>query len=114
VGEVLTTIAEQGGFVFSKKIDTHGSLKKAGECLGMSYRPAWEKIKATETNVGLNPIKNKGVNRGGYELTDEDRRLMAQYKSWSNTVEHAAVHSANEVFPFPVRPLKNRKILFQC
>jgi molybdate transport system regulatory protein len=95
-----------GRVLLLEKIDIHGSLKKAAECLGMSYRAAWGKIKATEANVGFSLVKKNAGKKGGYSLTDDGRRLMAQYKSWFCRVEDSAVQLANEIFPFPVRPFK--------
>jgi molybdate transport system regulatory protein len=87
-------------------IEIHGSLQKAAECMGMSYRAAWGKIKATETNVGVRLVRKNAGRKTGYSLTDEGRTLMAQYKSWLRRVEDSAFHSANEFFPFPVRQFK--------
>lgn len=89
-----------------EKIEMHGSLKKAAECMGMSYRAAWGKIKATEANVGFSLVKKNAGKKGGYSLTDEGRSLMVQYKSWFCRVEDSALTLATEIFPFPVQPFK--------
>jgi len=89
-----------------EKIETYGSLKKAAEAMGMSYRAAWGKIKATEANVGFSLVKKASGKKGGYSLTDEGRNLMAQYKTWFSRVEDFACESATEIFPFPVQPFK--------
>jgi len=89
-----------------EKIETYGSLKKAAEAMGMSYRAAWGKIKTTEANVGFSLVKKESGKKGGYSLTDEGRNLMAQYKSWFSRVEDFACESAAEIFPFPVQPFK--------
>jgi molybdate transport system regulatory protein len=34
------------------KIEEHGSLKKAAEDLGMSYRAAWGRLKSSENRLG--------------------------------------------------------------
>ena len=86
-----------------ERIETHGSLKKAAECMGMSYRAAWGKIKATEAVLGFKLVEKNSGKRGGYSLSNEGRDLMAQYRSWFNSVEEAATRSAKEIFPFPVR-----------
>jgi len=90
-----------------EKIETYGSLKKAAEAMGMSYRAAWGKIKATEANVGFSLVKKESGKKGGYSLTEEGRTLMSQYKSWFCRVEDYALRSAGEVFPFPVRPFQD-------
>jgi len=89
-----------------ERIETHGSLKKAAECMGMSYRAAWGKIKATEAAVGFSLVEKNAGKKGGYSLTDEGRRLMSQYRRWFCRVEDSAFQSANEMFSFPVRPFK--------
>ncbi len=89
-----------------EKIEMHGSLKKAAESMGMSYRAAWGKIKATEANVGFSLVKKNAGKKGGYSLTDEGRSMMAHYKSWFCRVEDSAFQLANEILPFPVRPFK--------
>jgi len=89
-----------------EKIEMYGSLRKAAEVMGMSYRAAWGKIKATEANLGFSLVKKDAGKRGGYSLTDEGRTLMSQYKSWFCRVEDYAFHSASEVFSFPVQPFR--------
>lgn len=89
-----------------EKIETYGSLKKAAEAMGMSYRAAWGKIKATEASVGFSLVKKESGKKGGYSLTEEGRSLMAQYKSWFCRVEDSAFQSAVDTFPFPVRSFK--------
>ena len=86
-----------------ERIETHGSLKKAAECMGMSYRAAWGKIKATEAVLGFKLVEKNSGKKGGYSLSNDGRDLMTQYRSWFNSVEEAAVRSANEIFPFSVR-----------
>ena len=89
-------------------IETHGSLKKAAEHLGMSYRAAWGKIKATEENIGAKLVIQNGGKKGGYNLTSEGRRLMRQYRTWFFGVEEYARHLANGVFSFNAKQFKKR------
>lgn len=84
-------------------IDEHGSLKKAAEALGMSYRAAWGKLKQTETALGLRLVEKAGSNREGYRLTTVGREAMDRFRAWFATVERCAVESAAAVLPWPVR-----------
>ena len=84
-----------------KKIDQLGSLKKAAEELGMSYRGAWGKIKATEAVLD-DPLIEKVSNKEGYRLTDLGRAMLEQYEEWLRQVEAAAIEKAEEIFSFPV------------
>ena len=34
-------------------IDAHGSLSRAAEALDIPYRTAWERVKATESEIGF-------------------------------------------------------------
>jgi len=84
-----------------KKISELGSLKKAAEELGMSYRGAWGKIRATES-VLEDPLIEKISNREGYRLTPLGESMLRQYEEWHRQVEIAAAEKAKEIFSFPV------------
>jgi len=86
-----------------ERIETHGSLKKAAECMGMSYRAAWGKLKATEEIVGFRLVQKNSGKKGGYSLTEDGRRLMKQYNSWFCRVEDYACELASEIFTFSPR-----------
>ncbi len=61
------------------KVDALGSLKKASEDLGMSYRAAWGKIKKTEAVLGEKLIVRSGTRRDGYELTEFGQTLLDRF-----------------------------------
>lgn len=84
------------------KVDAHGSLKKAADELGMSYRAAWGKIKKTEAVVGANLIERSGNKRDGYKLTGLGRALLDSFNVWFNEIENIALSRARELFPWPV------------
>ncbi len=50
-------------------IERLGSLRKAADDLGMSYRAAWGKIKRTEEALGYKLIDKAGSYKEGYRLT---------------------------------------------
>ena len=84
-------------------IDRYGSLKRAAEHMGMSYRAAWGKIKATEEHIGIKLVERDAGKKCGYRLTEQGRLLVAQYKVWRRRIESYALHTANDVFPFTTR-----------
>jgi len=81
-------------------VDRYGSLKKAAEHLGMSYRAAWGKIKKTEKVLGVLLIEQAGSRKGGHRLTPGGRLLMEKFRVWFEAVEASAVEKARELFPW--------------
>lgn len=90
-------------------IEERGSLKKAAENLGMSYRAAWGKLKSTEEILGVQLIEKKGGNRSGFRVTEEGHALMEKFEYWFNSVEREAVRQAQDIFPFDVQIFKNNQ-----
>lgn len=84
------------------KVGEYGSLKKAADELGMSYRAAWGKIKKTEAVVGAKLIVRSGNKRDGYELTEFGQKLLDSFKTWFDETEKLALLKARELFPWPV------------
>lgn len=85
------------------EIEAHGSLKQAAAELGMSYRAAWGKIRATENALGQKIIQRSGHRRQGHELTAFGKQLMDRFNQWYESVERYAAGSADNLFPWPVR-----------
>jgi len=85
-----------------ERIEIHGSLQKAADDLGMSYRAAWGKIRKTEAVLGQKIIRRSGNRREGHELTTLGRQLKDQYNQWFNAVEAHALELAGQLFPWPV------------
>ncbi|MFZ2448870.1 MAG: LysR family transcriptional regulator [Syntrophobacteraceae bacterium] len=88
------------------KIEAHGSLRKAAEDLGMSYRAAWGKIRKTEKVLGVKLIEQHGCKKEGHRLTGHGRFLKEKYVLWFHEVERCALEKAGELFPWPVRSYK--------
>jgi molybdate transport system regulatory protein len=84
------------------KIDEYGSLKKAADELGMSYRAAWGKIRKTEKVLGLELVDRTGDRRGGYQLTEFGKEIQSKFNFWFNTIEKQALVLAQELFPWPI------------
>lgn len=81
-------------------VDRFGSLKKAAEHLGMSYRAAWGKMRKTEKVLGVQLIEQAGSRKGGHVLTPAGRLLMEKFGQWYEAVECSAVEKAREIFPW--------------
>ena len=90
------------------KIEEHGSLKKAAEDLGMSYRAAWGKIRSTEEVIGVKLIAPNGCKKGGHRLTEHGLLLKEKYLFWFHEVEMYALRKAREVFPWPVKSYEEK------
>lgn len=90
------------------KIEEHGSLKKAAEDLGMSYRAAWGKIRKTEEVLGVRLIAQKGCKKGGHRLTEHGELLKEKYLLWFQDVERWALKRAREIFPWPVKSFEGK------
>ena len=80
-----------------------GSLKKAAEDMGMSYRAAWGKIRQSEQVLGVKLIAKRGTRRDGLQLTRFGSMLADMYQKWFDAVEAAALEQAEDIFPFEVR-----------
>jgi len=87
-------------------VERYGSLRKAAQELGMSYRAAWGKIKKTEELVGDKLLVKTSSRRGGYSLTELGRQLMNSYFTWFKEVEEIALNRAKELFPWPIELVK--------
>ncbi|MBU7006603.1 winged helix-turn-helix domain-containing protein [Phosphitispora fastidiosa] len=72
-------------------IRQHGSIRRAAEDLGMSYRQAWGSIKKAESRLGVKLLIKHvgGESGGGAQLTDEARQLMLKYGDFMRDAEEA-------------------------
>ncbi len=92
-----------GRAILLSKIEQFGSLRKAAEDVGMSYRAAWGKIKRSEDIMGLKLIEHNGSKRDGYQLTESGRMIMDRYLLWCAEVEKEAMKKARELLPFSAK-----------
>jgi len=81
-------------------VDRTGSLKRAAESLGMSYRAAWGKMRRTEKVLGVQLIEQAGSRKSGHRLTPAGRLLLDKFGQWFDAVERSAVEKAREIFPW--------------
>ena len=78
----------EGRRMLLEAVDRLGSLNAAAKELGMSYRAAWGKIKATEKALGLKllDVTTGGKGGGGAKLTDEARELVSLYNGYMQKI----------------------------
>ena len=65
-----------------EQLDKTGSLKKAAESMGMSYRKAWYSIQQVNANAPkpVVSISRGGAHGGSSHLTDYGRKLVDFFK----------------------------------
>lgn len=103
------TLFGMGRLQLLDRIEICGSLKAAAEELGMSYRAAWGKLKASEEALGCPLIEKVGGNKSGCRLTAEGRALAETFRRWFAEVERHAVSRANDLFPFGCDLFQDRR-----
>ena len=98
-----------GRLMLLDMIEEHGSLRKAAEAMGMSYRAAWGKLRATEDALGVVLVESSGTRRGGCHLTPEGRRIRDKFRAWFAAVEQVAVDRAQDIFAERVQSFEDKK-----
>ncbi len=81
-------------------IEEDGSIAKAAERLGMSYKKAWTHIKILQENIAdeLVVAKKGGGGRGGTTLSSHARELVAKYRQLQEEIEAFANRRFQELF----------------
>ena len=96
------TLLGLGRTMLLNRIEEHGSIRKAAQSLGMSYRGAWGKIHASEDILGVKLLQANGSKRDGCSLSEEGRHLRDMFQQWFDEVEQAAIDLAKEIFPWAI------------
>lgn len=77
-------------------IDKYGSLNRAAKELGMAYSKAWNILRLTEKEFGIQLINREGA-RGSF-LTDEGRLFLTHYQEMFEAANEAAKVVFNKYF----------------
>ena len=91
-----------GRAILLAKIQEQGSLRKAAEELGMSYRAAWGKLKKTEEILGVKLITQSGSKKEGCQLSEAGKTFMESYLLWFEEVERDALLKAEKLLPWAI------------
>jgi len=97
----------RGKHAILAEIDRTGSLRRAAENLGISYRKAWGDIRGAEKRLGRKLVQSvPGGERGGFSrLTPFARRLLAAYGRYESRVERFVTRA----FEREILPLLKKK-----
>lgn len=86
-----------GSTLLLQHIEKLGSLRKAAEALGMSYRRAWGKLKNAEERIGQ-PLVEKTKGQGQrFNLSPFGKELMEKFLEFYLDVEQYSITRASEV-----------------
>ncbi|MBM4054391.1 MAG: LysR family transcriptional regulator [Planctomycetes bacterium] len=90
----------EGRRLLLEAVDRLGSLNAAAKELGMSYRAAWGKIKATEKVLGAKLLKvtTGGKGGGGAELTEDAKELIANFITFRDRLTAIAEKEFKRIF----------------
>lgn len=86
----------QGRMQLLEAIEQTGSLQGAAKCMGMSYRAAWGKLRATEEIWNCKLLEHPNGRHAGGCLSQEAVAMMQKYRSWQTEVEEFALKSAQK------------------
>lgn len=91
-----------GSTLLLQRIEKLGSLKRAAEELGMSYRRAWGRLKKTEQRVGKPLVEMKRGQGQRFSLTPYGKDLMEKFLHFYLDVERYALERARDVLHMDV------------
>lgn len=84
-------IMGDGRLAVLRAVERTGSLSAAARELGMSYRSLWGKVRTMEKRLGLPLVSGSagGAEHGGATLSDDAKRLIAQYDLFTASAHDA-------------------------
>ncbi|AMK11582.1 MAG: winged helix-turn-helix domain-containing protein [Pseudodesulfovibrio sp.] len=92
-----------GSTLLLQQVEKLGSLRKAAEALGMSYRRAWGKLKNAEERIGK-PLVEKTKGKGQrFNLSPYGKEVMEEFLQFYLDVEDYATKRAGELLGLDVR-----------
>ena len=86
-----------GRDVLFKAIDECQSLNAAAKKLGMSYRAAWGRVRASEERLGIKLVETD-AGRTGMHLTETAKKLIRQFDKLDEEIS-ALLDDANRQLP---------------
>jgi len=96
-GEV---IAGNGKVGLLKLVGELGSIQKAAEKYGMSYRHAWGIIRKMEKRSGIKLVETQvgGKEGGGAQVTPKGKRLLNQYEALRKDLDQSVASKFKGAF----------------
>jgi molybdate transport system regulatory protein len=92
-----------GSTLLLQQVEKLGSLRKAAEALGMSYRRAWGKLKNAEERIGK-PLVEKTKGKGQrFNLSPYGKEVMEKFLHFYLDVEEYATQRAAELLDIDVK-----------
>jgi len=92
-----------GSTLLLQQVEKLGSLRKASESLGMSYRRAWGKLKNAEERIGK-PLVEKTKGKGQrFNLSPYGKEVMEKFLHFYLDVEEYATKRASELLEMDVK-----------
>jgi molybdate transport system regulatory protein len=88
---------------FFELVDELGSIRKAVERMGMSYRAAWGYVRELEAAAGFAFLTRKpgGGSTGGARLTQEAQAFLARYRRFRDSLDRLAQRRFDRAFEEP-------------
>ena len=84
----------KGSYQLLKLVEKRGSIRKASEEMGMSYRHAWGIIREIEKNLNMKIVitRRGGESGGATQLTDEGFKLIKEYEKYDKLFRDVVRH----------------------
>jgi molybdate transport system regulatory protein len=96
-GEV---VAGNGKVGLLKLVNELGSIQKAADKYGMSYRHAWGMIQKMEKRGGLKLVETQvgGKEGGGAQLTSQARKFLSEYDVFRKGLDQSISNKFKSAF----------------
>ena len=85
-----------------ERVEQHHSLRAAARSMGMAYSKAWRIIRAAEEIFGCPLLVSTtgGKNGGGAVLTEEGKRILTAYQTYTADLKRCSEERFAESFDF--------------
>jgi molybdate transport system regulatory protein len=100
----------QGRAALLRLVEEHGSLRRAVQAMGMSYRAAWGHLRELEAAAGIRVLEPAGKGTSaGMRLTPEGRELLAAFERIRTRLEKRGEQEFAAEFPAGKKSRPRRK-----